>query len=71
MQTACHSEVHSGHSELFCKTSLKGEQYILPLTFTLSVEKEGIAPLLSFSSFSPSLYYPPSALIWVDGVAVA
>lgn len=41
--------------ELFCKTLLKGEQYILPLTFTLS--GGGGLLLASFSSFAPSLYY--------------
>lgn len=55
--------------ELFCKTFLNGEQYSLLLTFTLWGEGGDCFSL--FLLLCPLALLPPSALIWVDGVAVA
>lgn len=48
-------------------TLLKGEPYIFHFTFIFSEDMEGNP---SFLLLSLALL-PPSALIWVDGVAVA
>lgn len=72
MQTACHySEVYWGHQGCFVRLS-KGWTIYLPFShfYTLwGVGGDRSSPL--FLLLCPLALLPPSALIWVDGVAVA